>query len=65
MNRALVAGLVSIGFLAGLVAAPTWDGDPGCHEDEVYAVQIDTDPTHGLTWECENVEDYLERAARG
>lgn len=28
-----------------------------CFEDEVYAVQIDTDPSNGLTWKCENVEE--------
>lgn len=34
---------------------------PPCHEDEVWAVQIDTDPTHDLTWACENSEDYIRR----
>lgn len=34
---------------------------PGCFEDEVLAVQVDTDPTHGLTWECENVDEFIER----
>ena len=34
------------------------DGQPDCHEDEVYAVQHDPNPTHGLTWACVNVEEW-------
>ena len=33
-----------------------------CEEDEVLAVQVDRDPAHGLTWRCENVEEFIERA---
>ncbi len=55
-----------IGFVAlfSLFGGGYWLGttaDPGCYEDEVLAVQIDTDPTHGLTWQCENVEEFIER----
>lgn len=34
---------------------------PGCFEDEVFAVQIDHDPTHGLTWRCESIDDFIVR----
>lgn len=27
-------------------------GSPQCYEDEVYAVQEDHDPSHGLKWAC-------------
>ncbi len=32
-----------------------------CEEDEVLAVQLDRDPSHGLTWRCENIEEFIER----
>ncbi len=34
---------------------------PQCMEDEVLAVQIDTNPDHGLTWACENLETVGSR----
>ena len=38
------------------------DGEPNCYEDEVYAIQIDTSPNHGLTWACENIERFILRS---
>lgn len=32
-----------------------------CAEDEVYAVQVDTNPDHGLTRQCESADTFIYR----
>lgn len=32
---------------------------PPCYEDEAYFVQLDTNPEHGLTWGCQNLEQAI------
>ena len=61
--RVLAFGLV----VAGTFAFGVWAGygkgqqHPPCLEDEVMAVQHDPDPSHGLTWACEGLDDLIER----
>lgn len=33
---------------------------PQCHEDEASVVAPDPDPTHGLTWVCVVLDDFLD-----
>ena len=33
-----------------------------CLEDEAYVVAINTNPNHGLAWECVGLEDMLTQA---
>ena len=54
-----VSGLLLLGYAIGHTS-----NTPRCMEDEVYAVQIDTNPAHGLTWACENVEEFNARQSR-
>lgn len=54
-----------VSFLAGLAlslyAYHVGQNNLPCMEDEIYAVQIDTNPAHGLTWACENVEEFVAK----
>ncbi len=59
----VVAGALTLGGIMGHRWAEL-DRPPECHEDEVRAVQHDPDPAHGLTWACENAEDYVARWLR-
>lgn len=34
------------------------DASTGCYSDEWAVVAIDTDPTHGLTWVCDEILSY-------
>lgn len=52
--------VVALALMAG-VAIGSVISNPRCYEDEVYAVQIDHNPKHGLTWRCESTDHFIER----
>jgi hypothetical protein len=57
MIAAVAVSSLTVGVLMGHSQV-----DPGCQEDEVYAVQRDTNPAHGLTWACESADGFIERS---
>ena len=58
MQRALsylsALAVVGLAFLGGYNVGQF---SPECMEDEVLAVQRDTNPAHGLSWACVNREE--------
>ena len=59
-HRSTIVG-GALALASAFYAMGVQDGQPNCMEDEVYAVQIDTNPSHGLTWACENSLEYSLR----
>ena len=62
MNVILTSMGLIAGFALSLYSYNMGQHNPPCMEDEVYAVQIDTNPSHGLTWACENIEEFKASA---
>lgn len=48
---------LTIGVIATMYAYEQGQKNPPCFEDEVYKVQLDTNPAHGLTWKCEPLDN--------
>lgn len=61
LRGATLAGVAAVALVGAYALGAATGSSPGCYEDEVYAVQIDTNPNHGLTWACENNLGYSLR----
>ncbi len=53
---AVLAVIYAVSIFAYLQGFEHGQLHPACQEDEVLAVQQDTNPAHGLTWACEGLD---------
>ncbi len=52
------AGLFIMACVSGTSNAA--DTRPHCEEDQALVVAVDTDPSHGLTWICVQLDDLRD-----
>lgn len=55
----VVGAALFVSATLGYTAGHNWHPAERCQEDEVYAVQVDHDPHHRLTWACTNRETVV------